>query len=135
MRLTLSQARAQLGQLCTRAQDPREVIVLTRHDRPIAAIVSVQEAERIWDLGDTEKRGWHHPLAGLRGFWTRPSRVPEMELGLSGTYVSKREAANQVRDIQLTRATERRILKDGGLEPVEGGEIALPAPWWRRFRR
>ena len=32
MRCTISHARAQLGELVTRAQDPRQVINLTRHD-------------------------------------------------------------------------------------------------------
>ncbi|MEX0306083.1 MAG: type II toxin-antitoxin system prevent-host-death family antitoxin [Ruegeria sp.] len=52
MRCTISQARAQLGELVTLAQDPREVIVLTRYSKPLAALVSMTEAERIWDLQD-----------------------------------------------------------------------------------
>ncbi len=41
MRLTISQARARLGELATLSQDPRQVIVLTRYGKPIAALVSI----------------------------------------------------------------------------------------------
>ncbi|WP_367998686.1 type II toxin-antitoxin system Phd/YefM family antitoxin [Shimia thalassica] len=49
MNLTISEARAHLGQLCTRAQDPRQPIILTRHGKPIAALVSMAEVQRIWE--------------------------------------------------------------------------------------
>ncbi|MEY8842096.1 type II toxin-antitoxin system Phd/YefM family antitoxin [Cribrihabitans sp. XS_ASV171] len=131
MRLSVSQARPRLGQLVTRAQDPREVILLTRHGEPVAALVSMAEAQRIWDLSDDGAVGWKHPLSGLRGWWRRRSPVPGMEPGPDGTYVTAREAAIQVRKIQMTRAEERRILQAGGLEPVEGGELAAERRrWW-----
>jgi len=123
MHLTISEARAHLGLLCTRAQDPREVIVLTRHANAIAAIVSMTEVERIWDLWDGVQRGPKHPLSERRGWWLRGHGIPGMEPGPDGKYVTKREAAQQVREIQLTRSEERRILLGGGLEVVEGGEI------------
>ena len=139
MRLTISDARAQLGYLCTRAQDPREVIVLTRHGNAIAALVSISEVKRIWDMEDEARAGWRHPLSGLRGWWSRGKGIPGMEPGPGGKYVTKREAAVQVREIQMTRAEERRILQAGGLEVVEGGEIAerVDKPrkkFWKWFR-
>jgi prevent-host-death family protein len=48
MKMTIAEARRNLGQLCARAQDPRERILLTRHGEPMAAIVSIDEAKRIW---------------------------------------------------------------------------------------
>jgi len=137
MRITISQARAQLGDLVTLAQDPRQVIVLTRHGKPLAALVSISEARRIWDLDAEETTGWKHPLSGLRGWWSRGKGIPGMEPGPDGTYVTAREAALKVREIQMTRAEERRILARGGLEPVAGGEVAArPASClWRRVFR
>lgn len=135
MRLTISEARAALGQLCTRAQDPREVIVLTRYGRAVAALVSVTEAERIWDLQDETRAGRRHPLSGIRGWWSRGRGIPGMEPGPDGAYVTAREAALQVREIQTARAEERRILHRGGLAPVAGGEVMRRAEiaWWRRL--
>lgn len=124
MYIPVSEARTHLGQLVTRAQDPRAVIVLTRHGRPVAALVSMPEVERIWDLGDDARTGWRHVLAGMRGWWHRRPTVPGMEPGPDGNYVTAREAAIQVRKIQMSRAEERRILKAGGIEGVEGGEVA-----------
>ena len=47
--------------------------------------------------------------------------------------VTPKEAALQVRTMQLTRAEERRILEAGGLEEVEGGElVGEPAPSAKR---
>lgn len=131
MRQTISQARASLGQLCTQVQDPRAVIILTRHGESVAALVSIAEVKRIWDLADESRIGWRHPLSGLRGWWSKGHGIPGMEPGVDGRYVTKREAAQHVREVQMTRAEERRILKAGGLDPVEGGEIAEKLRWWR----
>ncbi len=133
MRLTLSAARSCLGQLCTRAQDPREIIVLTRHDTPVAAIVSMAEVERIWDLQDIENHGIKNPLSGTQGGHLLRGFVP----GLNNDPVTPREAANQMREVQMTRAAEREILAAGGLEPVEGGEVEVTRRkrWWRWFTR
>ncbi len=137
MRYTISEARAQLGHLITRAQDPREVIVVTRHGEPLAALVSIAEANRIWDLDSDERVEWKHPLSGIRGWWSRGRNIPGLEPGPDGTYVTAREAALKVREIQMTRAEERRILARGGLDPVEGGEVAARpvSSLWRRWFR
>lgn len=138
MRLTISQARARLGELVTLTQDPRQVIVLTRYGKPLAALVSMTEAERIWDLQDDDRIGRKHPLSGLRGWWSKGRGIPGMEPGPDGSYLTARDAALKVREIQMTRAEERRILRRGGLDPVAGGEIAArPASslWRRVFMR
>ncbi|UUV06912.1 type II toxin-antitoxin system Phd/YefM family antitoxin [Ruegeria sp. YS9] len=137
MRCTISHARANLGALVTRAQDPREVIILTRHGKPLAALVSVAEAKRIWHLQDDDEIGWKHPLSGIRGMWSQGRNIPGMEPGPDGSYVTAREAALKVREIQMTRAEERRILARGGLDPVAGGELAarpVSSLWRRLFR-
>ena len=54
MRVSVSTARGQLGQLCARAQDPREGIIWTWHGHDIAAVVSVQEVKRIWAMQDDD---------------------------------------------------------------------------------
>ncbi len=135
MRLTISQARARLGELVTLSQDPRQVIVLTRYGKPLAALVSIAEAERIWQLQDDQMVGRKHPLSGLRGWWSKGRGIPGMEPGPDGRYLTARDAALKVREIQMTRAEERRILKRGGLDPVAGGEIAARpvSSLWRRL--
>ncbi len=137
MRLTISQARARLGELVTLSQDPRQVIVLTRYGKPQAALVSMAEAERIWQLQDDDRLGQKHPLSGLRGWWSKGRGIPGMEPGPDGRYLTARDAALKVREIQMTRAEERRILRRGGLDPVAGGEIAARpvASLWRRLFR
>ncbi len=40
MRCTITYARDHLGALTIRAQDPREVIVLTRYEKPVTGIKS-----------------------------------------------------------------------------------------------
>lgn len=119
MRFTVSQARGQLGQLCTRAQDPRQIIILTRHGRDLAAIVSMDEVQRIWSLQ-------HDSWFGRSWFGKRRGAVvmrEDLVPGADGQLVTRREAAQQVHEIQMTRLEERQVLEAGGLEPVEGGEV------------
>ncbi|SHK15040.1 prevent-host-death family protein [Shimia gijangensis] len=137
MRLPISAARSRLGQLCTRVQDPRETILLTRHDKPVAAIVSIAEVTRIWDLQEIEEHGVKNPLSGRSGPCLLRGFVP----GLNGDPVTPREAALQMQKVQMTRAAERGILATGGLEPVEGGEVEVTVRkgwrrwfWWRSTR-
>ena len=135
MRLTISQARARLGELATLSQDPRQVIVLTRYGKPIAALVSMNEAQRIWELMDDDTIGRKHPLSGVRGWWSKGRGIPGMEPGPDGSYLTARDAALKVREIQMTRAEERRILERGSLDLVAGGEIAARpvSSLWRRL--
>ncbi len=70
MRCTISHARAHLCDLVTRAQDPREVIIRTRHGKPLAALISITEASRIWHLQEDDEIGWKHLLSGIRGMWS-----------------------------------------------------------------
>ncbi|WP_146345065.1 type II toxin-antitoxin system Phd/YefM family antitoxin [Phaeobacter marinintestinus] len=132
MRISVSEARARLGQLCAQAQDPRQIIILTRHGRDLAAIVSLEEVQRIWRLQEEQWFGRRLPWSGKR----RGSVVLPMGLtpGPDGRLVSTHEAAEQVREIQMTRVEERQMLEAGGLEPVEGGEIGeRVAPQWIKW--
>jgi prevent-host-death family protein len=128
MQLTVSAARQRLGEVVTRVQDPNECIVMTRHGTPVAAVVSMANLQRIWQIEDEdedeEDRGMiKHPLNKNSHIVGAPfARVVQ---GLRGKMVTPKEAALQVRTLQLTRAEERRILAAGGLEPVEGGELGV----------
>jgi prevent-host-death family protein len=122
MQLTVSAARQRLGEVVTRVQDPNECIVMTRHGTPVAAVVSMANLQRIWQIEDEEEedRGMiKHPLNKNSHIVSAP--FARLVQGLRGKMVTPKEAALQVRTLQLTRAEERRILAAGGLEPVEAG--------------
>ena len=125
MRVTVSEARPQLGHLCARAQDPLQIIVLTRHGRDIAAVVSIEEVQRIWQL---QNEAWSPKKCSVTGKRKGGALVlPEgMTVGPDGHIVTHRELAGIVRNIQIRRKEERELLAQGGLDPVEGGEIAYP---------
>ncbi|WP_050929334.1 type II toxin-antitoxin system Phd/YefM family antitoxin [Aestuariivita boseongensis] len=141
MQLSVSDARARLGQLVTLVQDPRLPIVLTRHGKPVAALVSMEEVKRIWELQDDEWFGARSPLTGRRrggGLYLSRGLV----MGPEGKPVTVTQAAQIIRERQMTRAEERAMLAAGGLKPVEGGEVAVEIPerveqaepkrrWWR----
>ncbi|MAC80139.1 MAG: hypothetical protein CML66_18970 [Rhodobacteraceae bacterium] len=127
MRITVSEARSCLGQLCARAQDPREPIVLTRHGRAIAALVSIEEVKRIWQL-QSEDWGPRNPLTGHPVSGGALVLPEGMTTAADGKIVTLREAARQVWKIQMGRADERRVLEAGGLDPVEGGELGVEVP-------
>ena len=130
LRISTSRARDRLSALITRVQDPRAFVILTRHDRPVAALVSMAELERIWDQQDIADAiaGTHRPVMFTYGKGTGAR--------------TNREAAEAIRQVQMDRLTEREVLKKAGLEPVPGGEVAVEmeaAPpkrrWWARWRR
>lgn len=122
MQLTISAARQRLGEVVARVQDPNECVVMTRHGTPVAAVVSMANLNRIWQIEDEQDHGMiKHPLNKNMHFIGAPfGRLVE---GLMGRMVTPKEAALQVRTLQLTRLEERRILEAGGLEAVEGGEL------------
>lgn len=135
MELTISQARSRLGQLCTQVQDPREMITFTRHGRQVAGLVNFRQWQRIHTLAMDEQAGPPHPLFPVR--WGKRARrdYAGWELGRDGKLVTPGEAAQQVRELQEIRAEERRILRAGGLEPVEDGEVLVKerrrrGKWW-----
>lgn len=118
-----SEARERLSGLITHVQDPRAFAVLTRHGRPVAALVSMAELKRIWKQHDiTEMLESGQRRAGFY-------------LGPSGKARTLREAAEEVQKIQLDRKQERELLDMAGLDPVTGGEILAEVPGHGRARR
>ena len=135
MEITVTDARCQLGHLVTRAQDPWQRIILTHHGRPVAALMSMEEAERIWQLQNDRLYGPRNPLTGVR--WGQ-GKARDMVFGKNGRLVTWREAALQVQEVQRNRREEREVLLRGGLEPVTGGELGEVPSWtellWRMWR-
>jgi len=109
-RLATTSARKHLSEIVTRVQDPRSYCVLTRHGKPMAAIVPMSALTRIHDLEDIEdvaKHG-HRPAKFLFG---------------TGGARSNAEAAEAVLKLQMDRKVEREVLANAGLEPIPGGEL------------
>jgi hypothetical protein len=78
-------------------------------------------------------------MAEMRRIWAdldredaeRPPRIPHGLLRApDGQLRTPREAAEQVRKLQLDRKRERAVLEAGGLEVVEGGEVAERDAWF-----
>lgn len=132
-------ARDRLSEIVTLVQDPRTAMILTRHGKPVAAIVSIPELERIWaqqDIEDIVKHG---------------ARPAYFTYGRGGRHRTRQEAAEAVQKVQLDRRAEREVLKGAGLEPIPGGELVaeldadeMPQDvrtaghgrrWWQRWRR
>ncbi|WP_186827128.1 type II toxin-antitoxin system prevent-host-death family antitoxin [Shimia ponticola] len=53
-RVSTTQARDQLSHLISHVQHPDAYIVLTRHERPEAALVSMDMLKRIWSQEDID---------------------------------------------------------------------------------
>ena len=129
LRLPSSVARSRLSEIITRVQDPRAFVVLTRHDKPVAAVVSMAELHRIWSSQDIEDVVAH-------------GKSPVMfRLGKTGC-LTQREAAERILQVQMDRRMEREVLTGAGLAPVPGGELEVEAeaaaprrPWWAFWRR
>lgn len=113
-RVATSIARKHLSEIVTRVQDPRSYCVLTRHGKPVAAIVPMKSLTRIHDLEDIEDiaTGKTYPTKfrfGKNTHWC----------------TTQKEAAEQVLKTQMDRKTEREVLKNAGLEPIPGGELVM----------
>ncbi|MEM7076559.1 MAG: type II toxin-antitoxin system Phd/YefM family antitoxin [Pseudomonadota bacterium] len=128
--ISTSAARTQLSRIVTQVQDPRAVAILTRHGRPVAAVVSMAEVARIWraqDIEDIVSNG-RRPIT-----WTYGK-------GGVASGVTPHEAAERILEVQMDRRMEREVLKYAGLEPIPGGEVAeqaaVPARrWWQVWKR
>lgn len=125
----MSEAREKISQIVMLAQDPRAAVVLRRHGKPVAAVVSMEELKRIrkqQDVEDIVEYG-HRPVLFRFGKGTMAARTQV-------------EAAEMIQQMQMDRFMEREVLKTAGLKPVPGGELAetvevrRPRRWWP-FRR
>lgn len=133
VRIPMSEARECLSSIVMAVQDQNQTRILVRHGKAVAAVVSIASLHRI--RSDEEMERWADPRQ--RG--TVSVRRPD------GSYpTSDRETAELVREVQLTRALERKVLARAGMEPMEGGELALSAVevvgveekkrrWWGRW--
>lgn len=125
----LTEARRRLPALILRVQDPRRFVILTRHGEPVAGLVSMDELFRIFDAWDMDRM----EAGRYRPGWMRRGKDDKL--------MTRQEAAERVRRVQLDRKMEREVLAEGGMAPVPGGEVAEEAAlppkrrrWWR-FRR
>ena len=115
-------ARDHLSELITHVQDPRAYAILTRHGKPVAALVSMSGLRRIWGQEDVE--------AVMNG----KTRVP-YTTGPDGKPLLLREEGERIQKIQMDRKMERDLLQRVGLEVVPGGElmteveVARPKGW------
>jgi antitoxin (DNA-binding transcriptional repressor) of toxin-antitoxin stability system len=124
-----SQARERLSAICAYVQDPRNFVVLTRHGKPVAAVVSMPALKATWQVQDVEgiaKKGAPLP-------WISDEK---------GMPLTPREVAVKIQRVQMDRAQERRALERQGYQVVRGGElepeltevVAEPAApkrrWW-----
>ena len=118
-RLPVTEARERLADLCAHVRDGTDTVVLTRHGRPVAALVGMAWLDRFkrvgWQDTDVETGWW--PV-GLRREGDHFLSVPE--------------AAVRLRGVQLDRLAERRLLAEAGLEPIPGGEIEAPVEFVER---
>ncbi|MEM6589833.1 MAG: type II toxin-antitoxin system Phd/YefM family antitoxin [Pseudomonadota bacterium] len=128
--VSTSVAREKIAEIILLAQDPRAAVVLTRHGKRVAAVVSVEELERIWKQQDVEDIVEHgrRPVTFYFGKWSMGAR-------------SNAEAAEMIQQMQMDRFMEREVLKTAGLKPVPGGEleetveVRRPKRRWWPFRR
>lgn len=132
-RLPVSDARERLADIVMRVQDPREHCVLTRHGKPVAAVVSIASLHSIIDIRDQDARV-------AEGWIPNGLRLDRKEKKEKARYLSWGEAAVQLREVQLDRLAERRLLARAGMEPIPGGELEVSAVevveigrkrWWR----
>ena len=112
--VSTSEARKCLPRLVAKVQDPREWVVLTRHGREVAALVSFEDLKRIFDLHDQD--------AAAR----RPPPPPGLVRLPTGGFGSPRQAAEQVLKVQMDRKREREVLEAGGLDVVRGVNCGSP---------
>lgn len=126
-----SEARDQLSALIDWANRPDGKVILTRHGRKVAALVSIHDMTRIMSEAEMD--------ATIAKIKTGDRRRLPGTFSAINWRVSSRESAEEIRRIQLSRAQERSILERNGLEPVPGGEVEAVVEekvkrkrWWKR---
>jgi prevent-host-death family protein len=112
-RMPTSRARDRLSDIVLRVQERGCHCVLTRHGRPVAAVVSMDDLDRI---DRQEIIGRIGPGGVNPGQWWHDE---------AGRLITNAEAAEHVQKVQYDRLAERNALAMGGLEPVPGGELEV----------
>ena len=64
MTMTATKAKDQLASLLERARTAGEQIVIEKHGKPVAVLVSVEDWKRLERLDMLERAAQHQPLAG-----------------------------------------------------------------------
>ena len=64
MTITATEAKDQLSQLLERARSGVDRIVIEKHGKPAAVLVSVEDLKRLERLDALERAAKHQPLAG-----------------------------------------------------------------------
>lgn len=72
--MPISEARDHLGEIVSRAEHAHERTVLTRHGRPVAAVISVE------DLRELEAAEDEADLAAAREALADPDRIPHSDV-------------------------------------------------------
>lgn len=108
--VSTTEARRNLSALIAQVQHPGSFAVLRRHGRPAAALVSMENLQRIWNAEDVE--------AVIAGTYRPSGRAFDAD-----RWGSDREAAEAVQQMQIDRLKERELLARQGLEEIPGGEI------------
>lgn len=124
-----TEAREKISKIVMLAQDPRAKVILTRHGKNVAAVVSMKELKRIEHQQDVEDID----VNGARKYvhWFGPAELGARTL---------EEAGEKVQQLQLDRLMEREVLRKARLPVVKGGELAATVEvksrkvgWWRRW--
>jgi prevent-host-death family protein len=64
MTMTATKAKDQLANLLERARTAGERIVIEKHGKPVAVLVSIEDLKRLERLDMLERAAQHRPLAG-----------------------------------------------------------------------
>lgn len=65
-RVQVTDVRPQLTQLLGRVENGSEKLLLTRYGKPVAALVSMADFDRVWDAEEEELYGPRDPKTGRR---------------------------------------------------------------------
>ncbi len=127
--ISTTEAREKISKIVLLAQDTRAKVILTRHGRPVAAVVSMRDLDRIEYQQEVEDIAEY----GVNKYvhWFGPSDLGARTL---------EEAGEKVQALQMDRLMERRVLQHAGLMPVKGGELEQEVTvhtrkrrWWARW--
>ncbi len=130
----LTDVRHNLTEMIKRTLKGKERMIITRHGRPVVALVTMNELHRIWADEDYELYGPVNPETGsrygaawvARTGWTRP---------LFESEVIAKKAAEKAEEQEMLTRIEAEIKSWEEEEPPTGSaEDAEPVkrkPWWK----
>lgn len=135
----LTDARLNLTEMIKRTVNGEERMILTRHGKPVVALVTVNELHRIWADEEYELYGPINPDTGKRYGWDWVARTGWKRPLFEAEAIAK-EAAEKA-EIEETYARVEAMMKsweeedEGATVASEGrAEDARPV-WWKRWWR